>query len=113
MEHFCINSITHKYFIRGHTQNEGDAIHSIIEKSLRKSKKSGPIYIPDQYVSIIRNSKKKGSPIEVKEMSFPDFFYLKTLFDDMGLILTRNTDGDEFKINSIKVMQFKKGRKFF
>ena len=65
-----IQSISHKYFIRGHTQNEGDAVHSIIERSLRSAKKSGPIYVPDQYISIIRNAKKKGEPLHLREMGF-------------------------------------------
>ncbi|KAJ8926788.1 hypothetical protein NQ314_020812, partial [Rhamnusium bicolor] len=51
----------HKYLVRGHTQNEGDAIHSIIERSLKKCKKSGPIYVPSQYVSVIQNEKKGKS----------------------------------------------------
>lgn len=109
MEQFHINSVTHKYLTRGHTQNEGDCIHSIIPKS----KNSGPIHIPNQYFSIIRNSKKKGNPIVVREMSFEDFFDLKSLFDDLGLSLTKNSQADEFKINEIKVMQFEKGSESF
>jgi hypothetical protein len=38
VEKFQINSITHKYLIRGHTQNEGDTIHNIIEKSMKRVK---------------------------------------------------------------------------
>lgn len=113
VERFQINSITHKYLIRGHTQNEGDTIHSIIERSLKRSKKSGPIYVPDQYVSIIRNAKKKGNPIEVKEMGFKDFFDLKTLFEEMGLTLIKNVDGNEFRISDVKIMQFEKGNEVF
>lgn len=59
VENYRINSITHKYLSRGHSQNEGDAVHSVIEKSLKKLKKSGPIYVPEQYVFLIRNAKKK------------------------------------------------------
>lgn len=40
-----IKSITHKFLIKGHTQNEGDNVHSVIEKSVKKSLKSGPIYL--------------------------------------------------------------------
>lgn len=63
VEKYQINSIMHKYLIRGHTKNEGDTIHSIIEKSMKRSKKSGPIYVPDQLVTIIRNSNKNGKTI--------------------------------------------------
>ncbi|KAB0801044.1 hypothetical protein PPYR_05398 [Photinus pyralis] len=102
VEKFNINSITHKYLVRGHTQNEGDAVHSIIERSVKKAKKSGPIYVPDQYVSIIRNTKKKGNPLQVKELSFGDFFDLKALFEEMGINISKNTDRQDFKINDVK-----------
>lgn len=57
-----INSITHKYLITGHTKNEGDNVHSVIEQHIKKSKKSGPIYVPEQYVTLIRTAKKSGNP---------------------------------------------------
>jgi len=43
-----IQSIRHKYLIVGHTQNEGDCMHSVIEKQIKKVLRSGPIYIPAQ-----------------------------------------------------------------
>lgn len=48
-----LKSITHKFLIKGHTQNEGDNVHSLIERGVSKALKSGPIYTPDQYVHII------------------------------------------------------------
>lgn len=59
MNKFNIKSINHKYLIRGHTQNEGNAVHSIIKKAIKNSKKSGSIYVPEQYVSLIRNAMKR------------------------------------------------------
>lgn len=53
-----LNSITHKYLITRHSQNEGDSAHSLIERAIKRSLKSGPIYVPDQYVSVIRTVKK-------------------------------------------------------
>ncbi|XP_045763000.1 uncharacterized protein LOC123865809 [Maniola jurtina] len=32
-----IASITHKFLIRGHTQNEADSVHSLIEKEIKKN----------------------------------------------------------------------------
>ncbi|XP_030753125.1 uncharacterized protein LOC115880137 [Sitophilus oryzae] len=83
LKNYQINSITHKYLIRGHTQNEGDAVHSVIEKSLKKLKKSGLIYVPEQYVFMIRNAKKKGNSYIVKEMNFNDFIDLKRLSQEL------------------------------
>ena len=59
-----IKSITHKFLIAGHTQNEGDNIHSVIEKAIKRNLKSGPIYEPYQYVSIIRAAKKKRKTLQ-------------------------------------------------
>ncbi|KAL4720779.1 hypothetical protein ACJJTC_017586 [Scirpophaga incertulas] len=53
-----INSICHKFLIKGHTQNEGDSVHSVIERQIQRSLKSGAIYTPDQYTQIIRSAKK-------------------------------------------------------
>ena len=69
-----INSITHNFFIKGHTQNEGDAVHSLIERAIKGFKRSSPIYIPDNYVTIMKQAKKRGKPFDVHEMCYSDFF---------------------------------------
>lgn len=51
-----INSITHKFLIKGHSQNEGDSLHSVIQRSICRTLKAGPIYTPDQYITIIRTA---------------------------------------------------------
>lgn len=58
-EYPFINSITHKFLVKGHTQNEGDNVHSVIERHIKRSLRSGPIYTPDQYFTLIRLAKKK------------------------------------------------------
>lgn len=40
-----INSITHMYLIVGHTQNEGDNMHSVIEKKIKKG-----VYNRDRFI---------------------------------------------------------------
>ena len=47
---FEIVSITHKFLIKGHTQNEGDSAHSLIERQVKRILKSGPIYVPGTYL---------------------------------------------------------------
>jgi hypothetical protein len=76
---YKIKSITHKYLVTGHTQNEGDCVHSMIEKNIKRALKSGPIYTPSQYVTLVRTAKKTGKPFNVIEMSHDDFFDLKNL----------------------------------
>lgn len=82
-----LNSITHKFLICGHTQNEGDAVHSVIEKNIKRNLKSGPIYVPSQYVQIIKTAKKSGEPYHVNELSYSDFVSLKKLANDLKLKL--------------------------
>ncbi|RZF43013.1 hypothetical protein LSTR_LSTR016943 [Laodelphax striatellus] len=60
-----LNSITHKFLVKGHSQNEGDSAHALIERVIKRSLKSGPIFIPSQYVTLIRVAKKTGSPYHV------------------------------------------------
>lgn len=56
---FTIPSITHKYLIVGHTQNEGDVMHSLIEKQLSLATKKTPLYVPSQLVVVAQVAKKK------------------------------------------------------
>jgi len=80
-----INTIRHKFLIVvGHTQNEGDSMQSVIERQKKLVLRSGPIYVPSQWVSVIKSAKQKGKPYSVKEMSTEDFFNLKDVSKDIG-----------------------------
>lgn len=83
-----IASITHKFLIRGHTQNVCDSMHSVIEKKITRSLKSGPMFTTDSFVSAIQHAKTTGEPYHVTEMEFDQFFNLKALVKDMGMSLT-------------------------
>lgn len=108
-----ISSITHKFLIKGHTQNEGDSVHSVIEKSITKTLKSGPIYTPDQYISIIRTAKKKGPPYKVIEMDHKSFYDIKSLASDVGNNFNKNTDNESVKMTNIKILKVKDDHKGF
>lgn len=73
ISHLDINSITHKYLIKGHTQNEGDSAHSLIERQVKRLLKSGPIYVPETFLTAVRTAKKKGDPFNVQELCYKDF----------------------------------------
>ena len=47
-----VESITHSFLEVGHTQNENDAIHSVIERAVRKLQ----IYTPEQWSAVCSNS---------------------------------------------------------
>lgn len=64
-------------------------------------------------MTLIRNAKKKGDPLRVKELSFGDFVDLKQLYDELGLNLIKNAEGRPFKINEVRVLHFEKGSDCF
>ncbi|XP_050673826.1 uncharacterized protein LOC126971565 isoform X1 [Leptidea sinapis] len=107
-----INSITHKYLIKGHTQNEGDNIHSLIEKEIKRAHKSGAIYTPHQYVALIRSAKKSGSPFKVQELNFDFFYDLKSFSQQWGYNFTEDDDRNKVSWNDIKVLKFLKSDPF-
>lgn len=51
--------ICHTFLEKGHTQNEGDSVHSAIEKQKKKS----IVYVPSEWYTIIRNAKRTEKPL--------------------------------------------------
>lgn len=102
-----IKSITHKFLIKGHSQNEGDNVHSIIEKKIKRSLKSGPIYVPDQYITLIRTA-KNTHPFEVVEMSHKDFMDLKDLSTQYGSNFSKDILNNTILMNDIKMIKIEK-----
>uniref|UniRef100_A0A8D8ZBZ9 DUF7869 domain-containing protein n=1 Tax=Cacopsylla melanoneura TaxID=428564 RepID=A0A8D8ZBZ9_9HEMI len=88
-----VDSIEHKFLVVGHTQNEGDNVHSVIEKQIMRKLNSGPIYCPLQYAAIIRSAKKKGNPYRVTEFCHTDFLDIKDLNSRIGNNFSRTTSG--------------------
>lgn len=54
--------ITQRFLQVGHTQNEGNSMLSVIEKS----KKKHVIFTPDQIYAAVRNAKVNGKPYVIK-----------------------------------------------
>lgn len=103
-----VNSITHKFLIRGHSQNEGDNVHSVIEKQVRRFIKSGPVYVPAQYITLIQAAKKTGKPYKVTEMSHEKFYNLKLLQEEWGNNFNVNEDRNQVKWHDVKVFRLEK-----
>lgn len=99
LEKYPIKSITHKFLIKGHNQNEGDCIHSVIEKQVKRALKSGPIYHPAHYVSLMQTAKKTGKPYKVIELGHSDFFNFKDLWDQIGVNPTVTTKGNKVPVS--------------
>lgn len=62
-------SITHTFLEKGHTQNEGDSVHAVIEKY----KKGKTVYVPSEWYTLIWNSKQTGTAYKVIELIQDDF----------------------------------------
>lgn len=107
-----IQTITHKYLIKGHTQNEADNVHSLIEKEIKKNEKAGPIYIPYQYVTLIKNARKSGKPFIVKELNYDFFFNLKKLQELWGYNFNEDCEKKIIRWNDIKNLKFIKEETF-
>lgn len=106
LANYRINSITHKFFIVGHGQNEGDASHSVIEKAVKRSLRSGPIYVPAHYSAIIANARKKGSRFIINEMAHSDFYDLKDLTQKtVNSDFNHNLDGQKINFNDIVILK--------
>lgn len=89
--------ITHNFLETGHTQNEGDSMHSVIERA----SKNIPVFSPDQWYNIARIACKK-KPYSVKEIYAEDIFDLKKLLNET----TKNWKKDQ---NGNNVMWTKVG----
>ncbi|XP_031331858.1 uncharacterized protein LOC116162382 [Photinus pyralis] len=104
-----IHSITHKYLITGHTQNEGDSMHSTIEKEKKRMLKSNnTINVPAQWIPLIALSKKKSPPYAVYEVTQRDVYDIKVLCGNTGKNYSIDVDGKKVNWNQIKIIHFEK-----
>lgn len=74
-----IKTITHKYLIKGHTQNEGDSAYFLIERQIKKQIRSGPIYTPEAFISAVKCTRTKPEPYRVYLMNNDDFLDWKNV----------------------------------
>ncbi|XP_062301193.1 uncharacterized protein LOC134006123 [Scomber scombrus] len=76
---FCMETkkvVTQKFLEEGHTQMECDSVHSVIKRRLRNQK----IYVPAEYVALMKSARSKPNPYEVKYVDhtfFQDFTNLR------------------------------------
>lgn len=99
-----INIVTHKFLERGHTQNEGDSVHSTIEKCIGKSK----IFSPQQYYILARTAKTTGKSYIVTEMETNDFLDFKALSETAGKNWNIDDEKDKVPWTHIRVIQARK-----
>lgn len=90
--------IKHTFLEKGHTQNEGDSMHAVIENS----KKHKIIYVPNQWITLVRCAKIYGNPYLVYELSYEDFLDFKPLVENSEFNWKTSTDKQIIKWNSVK-----------
>ncbi|KAK4875521.1 hypothetical protein RN001_011943 [Aquatica leii] len=103
-----IKSITHKFLIVGHTQNEGDSMHASIEREKKRVLKSGPIYVPSQWSMVVRNAKKQGKPYKVDEISTNDVLDFKKIISKIGNNFSLNSDKEKVIWRDVKIVRVEK-----
>ncbi|XP_053599759.1 uncharacterized protein LOC128669186 [Plodia interpunctella] len=70
--------ITHRFMQKGHTQNEGDSVHSVIERASRAK----IIYTPHEWRLLAKWAKNDGEPYVIRNISQNDVFDFKSLVND-------------------------------
>ncbi|CAH2105198.1 unnamed protein product [Euphydryas editha] len=85
---------------------------SLIEKEIKRKKRSGPISAPYQYVTLIKNARKNGKPFIVKKLTYDFFVDLKLLQEKWGYNFSEDEDKNSVILNNIKVLKFMKTDSF-
>ena len=89
-------TITHRFMEKGHTQNEGDSVHSTIERASDRKL----IYVPEEWYCLVRWAKAEGTPYTVKEMSTSDIFDFKSLLANKNW--SRNSNNEKIQWTRIR-----------
>ncbi|XP_074035227.1 uncharacterized protein [Leptinotarsa decemlineata] len=79
LKHPKLQIIDHRFFEPGHTEMECDSIHSKIEVK----SKNVPVYVPEGWAQLIRDSRRNPAPYKVHTMTFDDFYDYKTLSENI------------------------------
>ncbi|CAH0587826.1 unnamed protein product [Chrysodeixis includens] len=105
--HQTLKTITLKYLESGHTFLPNDTDFSKIEAQLKYHER---IYTADEYIAVIKKSKKKN-PLQVQRMEKKDFFSTKKIEKN---IVNRKVFLDKTKVNWLitKEILIKKEEKF-
>jgi hypothetical protein len=87
-----IQTITHNFFERGHSQNEGDHVHSVIERST----KAVDIFEPQQWKFAVKMAKRTEPKYKVVNLTNDRFLNFKQL--SKATIQNRSKDQDGMRL---------------
>ncbi|KAH9641860.1 hypothetical protein HF086_011610 [Spodoptera exigua] len=88
--------ICHRFLEKGHTQQEGDSVHALIERS----SKNKVIYSPQEWYTCVRWCKTSDQPYEVVEINQNDILDFKSILNQYKWV--KNEDGDKVKWNQVR-----------
>ncbi|CAH1634672.1 unnamed protein product [Spodoptera littoralis] len=88
--------ITHRFLQKGHTQNEGDSVHSVIERASQTK----TIFIPQEWRLLVKWAKNEGEPYVVYNVTQNDVFDFKCLVNDKVWI--KDIQGKKICWNNIR-----------
>ncbi|XP_070183840.1 uncharacterized protein [Littorina saxatilis] len=97
---FHFDEIEHVFFVSGHSQNEGDSMHSVIERMSRHV----AVYTPSQWAQNMRTAKRHAPLYIVDELVQSDFFDFKKVAE---LLKNFQLDTKKEKVRWLDVKRFK------
>ena len=84
-----VEEVTLHFFETNHGQSEGDAMHSTIERAMRKV---GEMFVPSQLVTLIKMSRSTPRPYNVRAIQSSDINDWKTYSQGRGILRVRSTE---------------------
>ncbi|GFR66593.1 DNA repair protein rhp54 [Elysia marginata] len=95
----CIDEKEHNFFVRGHSENESDSVHSRISRE----SKDLSIYTTGQWAATIRNAKHSLPKYQVTEMAQEDFLDFCKIADKFKNV---RLDGNKEKVNWLHLKRY-------
>ena len=92
MDKLCLT-----FLQKGHTENENDSVHSVIERAT----KHAVIYSPEQWYSAVRSARKSKTPYHVEELTHAQFIDCKTMSKSVKN-LNMDDEGNKVKWSSVR-----------
>ena len=94
MDKLCLT-----FLQKGHTENENDSVHSVIERAT----KHAVIYSPEQWYSDVRTARKSKTPHHVEELTHAQLIDYKTMSNS---VKNQNIDDEGNKVKWSSARQF-------
>ena len=82
-----LKDVTIFYFETNHGQSEGDSVHSVVERSLKRTQE---LFVPSQLSTLIRLA--SSNPYNVIDVATHEIMDYKTLSQSQGILRVRVTD---------------------